>query len=152
MEEIQEMKVCPKYCKNLGSYNYLPEPYAPCDIGEFYYRFFSYDPEVIEFRQCEAPWEAKPVLPRTYRGVHNCRIFWFHDIAYALFVPDKWEHKGWVCRYVDTPRCYRIGCEHDWVELGQRECSERGIVHFGMCFHVEECKKCFLVQSFDSSD
>jgi len=48
-------------------------------------------------------------------------------------------------------RYFRIGCEHKWKELGQKECREKGIAHWGICWHVEECQKCGMRWSYDSS-
>lgn len=47
---------------------------------------------------------------------------------------------------------YRFGCCHEYVELSQEECQSRGIDHFGMCYHVKECKNCKQIYSCDSSD
>ena len=42
-------------------------------------------------------------------------------------------------------------CIHEMREISQRECRERGIRHFGMCWHVLECRKCGRIRSYDSS-
>lgn len=43
-------------------------------------------------------------------------------------------------------------CIHDFKELGGKECRERNIVHWGMCWHVQECIKCKRIISYDTSD
>jgi hypothetical protein len=44
-------------------------------------------------------------------------------------------------------------CQHDYGrELSQTECREKGIAHYGNCYHVYECSKCKLVYGVDSSD
>ncbi|NIN00473.1 MAG: hypothetical protein GTO24_21045 [candidate division Zixibacteria bacterium] len=42
-------------------------------------------------------------------------------------------------------------CIHVFKELGVEECRERGIAHWGMCFHVYECVNCDRITSADSS-
>lgn len=43
-------------------------------------------------------------------------------------------------------------CVHEFEELSYAECKERGIIHFGHCWHVWRCPKCGVVQGHDSSD
>ncbi len=44
-------------------------------------------------------------------------------------------------------------CDHTYGrELGQSECREKGIGHYGSCWHVYECGKCHTHFSVDSSD
>lgn len=43
-------------------------------------------------------------------------------------------------------------CEHDMREVGSAECKKRGIEHWGMCWHVYECKTCGNIKAYDSSD
>lgn len=40
---------------------------------------------------------------------------------------------------------------HDFKELTQATCRERGIAHFGMCYHVHECAICGRIRAVDSS-
>ena len=54
---------------------------------------------------------------------------------------------GWVAS--GSPNAL---CVHGMVELSQDVCRERGISHYGMCWHVTECKKCGHVSAYDSSD
>lgn len=42
-------------------------------------------------------------------------------------------------------------CIHERREVEQSECRKRGIVHHGMCWHVNECKKCGQLSAYDSS-
>lgn len=44
------------------------------------------------------------------------------------------------------------GCVHEFSELSQKECAERGIQHFGRCWHVYECSRCKRISAADSSD
>jgi len=43
-------------------------------------------------------------------------------------------------------------CLHETKELTYSQCKERGITHFGMCWHVYECIHCGKIFSYDSSD
>ena len=45
-----------------------------------------------------------------------------------------------------------VDCIHERRELSYQECRERGIDHWGMCYHVYECKKCGNITAQDSSD
>jgi hypothetical protein len=42
-------------------------------------------------------------------------------------------------------------CLHEWRELSVQEARSKGISHFGMCYHVVECKHCGRIRSYDSS-
>ena len=48
-------------------------------------------------------------------------------------------------------RYFQIGCAHEWRELSQAECKELGVSHYGSCWHVEMCKSCGQIWSYDSS-
>jgi len=43
-------------------------------------------------------------------------------------------------------------CMHEWKEISHAECKERGISHYGMCWHVYECESCGSTMAQDSSD
>ena len=44
-------------------------------------------------------------------------------------------------------------CMHSYEkELSFEECKQRGIPHFGNCYHVYECPKCNKTFTVDSSD
>ena len=46
----------------------------------------------------------------------------------------------------------RTQCAHEYGrELSQAECRQRGIGHYGNCWHVYECPKCHETFSVDSS-
>ena len=42
-------------------------------------------------------------------------------------------------------------CIHEMREVRYEECMERGIKHYGMCWHVQECTKCGNISAYDSS-
>lgn len=45
------------------------------------------------------------------------------------------------------------GCKHQEVkEFSPKECREKGIPHWGNCWHVYECKRCGKIWAEDSSD
>lgn len=54
---------------------------------------------------------------------------------------------GWVKK--DSPDAT---CVHETRELSQKECQDLNIIHFGSCWHVEQCKHCGKISSYDSSD
>ncbi len=43
-------------------------------------------------------------------------------------------------------------CLHEYRELSQPECQQKGIAHYGMCWHVVECVHCGRQRSYDSGD
>lgn len=43
-------------------------------------------------------------------------------------------------------------CLHEYRELAQPECQQKGIDHHGMCWHVVECVRCGRCLSYDSGD
>lgn len=53
---------------------------------------------------------------------------------------------GWVLKDSKDATCI-----HEFNEISQKECKEIGIAHFGNCWHVEKCKKCGVISSYDSS-
>ena len=46
----------------------------------------------------------------------------------------------------------KLCCHEHSREMGSQECREKGIQHFGSCWHVYECLDCHEVYSVDSSD
>jgi hypothetical protein len=44
------------------------------------------------------------------------------------------------------------GCIHEWKELSVKECREKNITHWGMCWHQYQCNHCGKLMSQDSSD
>ena len=49
-------------------------------------------------------------------------------------------------------RYFAFGCNHYYEELSYDESRDRGLYHAGNCYHVNECKKCKHINSYDSSD
>lgn len=43
-------------------------------------------------------------------------------------------------------------CVHKYEEISQAECREKGIMHWGRCWHAYQCGKCGRVTGRDSSD
>lgn len=43
-------------------------------------------------------------------------------------------------------------CIHEYKEISAKEARERGIMHYGMCWHVYVCSKCGNIDCTDSSD
>lgn len=84
-------------------------------------------------------------------------------VTYREYTSGKWEiglgdflprspHKSLnEFTYGYARRYYRIGCQHNWIELSQQESKAQGISHYGNCFHVRVCTNCGEVNSYDSS-
>lgn len=125
-----------------GSYNDWPKhakklskERAQLAINEM---LFTYSPESTEFRQAKKD-----------NKFHTLRIFWRHD-GTGLMAVNVSEFVG--REYVNRIDWYHIGCQHKYVELSMEECRKLNIMHMGRCYHVEKCKKCGHVNSYDSSD
>lgn len=48
--------------------------------------------------------------------------------------------------------CTSESKEHEYTELSVSESRKLGIYHGGNCYHVQKCKHCGHVSSYDSSD
>lgn len=88
-----------------------------------------------DFKQFKVEPEDKAVS-----GVH---LFIANDFTGYAIVNDYWA---------ETIRYFRFGCEHKMRELSQAESRQRGIPHYGRCYHNMECTLCGIVKSYDSSD
>jgi len=129
------------YLSKLGGHNDMPEPARECTQDEFYH-----------------VWKTESVLQEDYRSIvidsgpmKTVIILFFHDVAFAVVFPDQLVRGSDKIQYHDKPRYFELGCDHDYRELGQKECKDRGIKHWGMCWHEWECKKCGQRKSYDSS-
>ena len=91
-----------------------------------------------------------------------CREY-TRSTGYASFYAD--EETDWGKRYneANQKRGLCVGCgtsllcngvnqNHQWEELSREECARRKITHLGFSYHVEECKVCKSIQSYDSGD
>lgn len=133
-----------RWSKRPDKPNRLPKPYVEVQADDYYHFASIWTPEALEFDQV--------LIGNTIRDV---RIEWYHNCAFALVWPDKWRcgTNGEPSIVYEEPiRYFRIGCQHELKELGVDECRRRGIDHFGRCWHVQECTKCGLIESYDSSD
>lgn len=134
-----------KYGGKFGTYNTMPEPWKEIPESQFWHHVSSYTPMNIEHRQAYITIDGKKhMIPLT--------IYWYGAQGYAFSV-DRWscKHDG---EYPLTyyMKFYLFGCEHKWREMGVKECAEKNITHFGMCWHVYECEKCGMRETTDSSD
>jgi|WetSurSiteA1Bulk_404760.scaffolds.fasta_scaffold116627_1 hypothetical protein len=128
-----------EWLKSFGGFNTMPEPYEEITEDEYFKKMNNYSPDFVEYRQVLFKNDKlNEWLNKYYQGIH---IYWFHDEALA-FVHDYWGKKTYF---------FRIGCNHEYRELGSQECRERGITHWGNCWHVYECKKCGHSMAQDSS-
>jgi hypothetical protein len=102
--------------------------------------FFVYSPVREEYRQ---PTNKYPGRTPSWGFAGDLRLYYMGDgTGYAVHA-DYWEGKVTWYKFA--------ACEHTYRELGQAESREKGIPHFGMCYHVEECITCGYTRSYDSS-
>jgi hypothetical protein len=98
-------------------------------------------PRLLEYRQFAFPGETM------WEGV---QLIYFYDgtgvIIRALNDCDPMFKNGGVKFYTFAK------CVHDLVELSATEANQRGVTHWGRCYHVYACKKCDYVEAVDSSD
>lgn len=105
-------------------------------------KYFSYSPELIEFRQIYV--KSNDDLSPDRKGIMiSMTLYWFHDDTGIAIHADYWKGKV---------EYFAFGCKHEYKELSQEECRERNIQHYGRCYHVSECKKCGYINAVDSSD
>jgi len=120
-----------------GRYNYLPPNFKEITEKEFVdSAFFTYNPELYEFRQVIYKLGNKEY----YRGL---KLYYFHDGTGIGIMRDFENGKVHYFKFAK--------CEHEMVELGYQECQKEKIFHAGSCYHVYKCLKCGHVESRDSS-
>jgi hypothetical protein len=119
----------------------LPIPYSVTTVHEFRHQFSNWTPSYVEYRT---------ITIRKTRM--SAKIFYFHDVAYAMVFDSKWHLNKEGKKVYNKPILYyKIGCEHDYKELSTEQCAERNLIHYGMCWHVYACDKCGMIEAQDSS-
>lgn len=84
-----------------------------------------------------------------------CHGFGMWNLRLDAYGPGKhfqcscFQCNGWG--YVER-NSKDASCIHEYRELTQQESRDKGITHFGRCYHVYECKKCGNYTATDSSD
>jgi hypothetical protein len=136
----------PKYLKSWGGYNEMPDPFKEISWHKYFHFFRREAGHHEEHRQVMISREGKRNFARS---IH---IEWYSSYGLALESPGDWTLKDNELHYLEEPRYFYLGCNHDWQELSVKEASEHGVHHFGNCYHVNKCKLCGLVNSYDSSD
>jgi len=128
----------PDNCATRGLHpNLLPNGWREVSHEEFSQSaFFTYSPTHIEYRQMynDDTFSSKMI---------SARLFHFSDGTGFAMSNDYWDKKV---------SYFRFGCEHNYRELSPEQSGERGVKHFGSCFHVYECNECNHIMSQDSSD
>ena len=125
-----------------SQFNQFPVGMREIEAHEFW-NLMRNVPSRIEFRQ--------PFIPACEEFPFGCYwgdLFLYYrtdveGVAYSLEWGDNMQF--WVRYFWFGP------CRHILKEISQKECIERGIAHFGMCWHVVECTKCGRIHSYDSS-
>jgi hypothetical protein len=117
-----------------GGYNDFPPNWHEITEAEFAQsHFFIYSPDYVEFRQ----------MFRKHDTVVGATLYFMYDgVGYGI-VHDYWGRKIHYYKFAL--------CEHKFTELTQKECAQKGIQHFGNCYHVYRCTKCGFTNSVDSS-
>ncbi len=111
---------------------------------DFWSIFESYSPKVVAHSQITEDLEKFKDNrdPQMQQTMISASLFYYGD--YVLMV----EHDYWNKRV----NFWKIMvCDHDWKELSVKEAQDKGQNHFGMCYHVYECKACGKFTSQDSS-
>lgn len=127
---------CPDITRDIHP-NDFPVGWREITVGEFARSdFFTYSPIYMEYRQMHS--KDRPTFKMT-----AAKLFHFSDGTGIAMEQDYWG---------EDVIYYKFGCDHSYDELSSKESHNRGIKHFGMCFHVYECSKCSHVMSQDSSD
>lgn len=122
-----------------GTFNEAPPGWREIKEQEFVQgHFFTYNWERSEYRQIHRLLEGGELARMVV-----AKLFFYWD---GTGVAMEGNHRDGKVRF------YAFGCAHSYIELGQKECRKRGIQHMGRCWHVNECKKCGNIWSFDSSD
>lgn len=100
-------------------------------------------PEKGETRQDYLTYDT---YQKKWRSVAVCTtLHYFHDDTGVAIVCDYWNTEKPI-------RYFRFGCKHDYRELSMEECRKEGLYHAGRCYHVNKCRKCDNINSYDSSD
>lgn len=124
-----------------GTYNKAPKGWKEISEKDFARSmFFTYSPKSMEHRQVFYDWDGNALGEKYWLSI---TMFHMHD-GTGFAMSSEWTD-GKV-------RYFRFGCEHQYRGLSQQECRDRGIAHFGSCYHVSECGVCGHIKSIDSSD
>ena len=73
---------------------------------------------------------------------HSFKLYYMDEHHGYAITNDYWEGKV---------RAFQFGCDHKYRELTSQECVDKGVSHFGGCWHVHECSECGNIHSCDSS-
>ena len=106
-------------------------------------KFFSQVPTHREYRQIFVDDNLQKPEKRNLSKMVSIYLYWFADKTGIAMHSDYLKGK---IEY------FAFGCEHKYHELSQEEANGRGIKHWGMCYHIEECEKCKHINAYDSSD
>lgn len=129
-----------QYVEDFGDYNSMPSPWQEISVNKYIHKRSSHKPIKFESRYV------------TNNNIGYVNIEFFNGFGLAVRLPNKWKLQNNEIVYVEDFRYYLIGCDHSFNELSYYECKERGIPHYGKCWHVHECVKCKKIESADSSD
>ena len=146
-----------------GGYNTLPTPYHELSLDEALIALHTDHMGAARFyasKQCP--------LPGGFQGHWNVTLHVWRDKVIAVCKwydrIEKFDKAGmeigkgvWVQKrqgggYGYFMRFFRIGCQHpNLKELSQEETKAKGMSHYGMHDHYDECPDCGFAMRTDSS-
>lgn len=115
-----------------GDYNHPPRPFQECSMNEFWAKVSGYGFGEWESRQVWLEKGAHYTSPTT-----DVYLMAYHDKIFMINIEYSPKRKGFDSW---QPRCWRVGCIHDWYDVGDRRGN-----------HVRTCKKCGYMYYYDSS-
>ena len=123
-----------EFKKKYGSFNDAPPNFKEISESEFAQSmFWTYSPDYTDHRQ----------ITDFEKQCLSVKLYWFYDGNGFGMARDYYGGKVRYFRF--------YACEHNFRELSVSESREKGLPHFGNCYHVMECRKCGFIQSYDSS-
>lgn len=132
------------WLEDFGTYNKMPTPFIEIDENDYIILTRPHIPKYIEYRQVLDIPDTSTML--------SIQIYWYHNFAIAIVYPGNWGLEDGKVKYHTGLRYFRIGCKHNFRKLTRKECLNREIEHYGMCYHVYECENCGVIEAYDSSD
>lgn len=132
------------YIKNFGGFNELPQPHSIIDWHEY----FRLHHEVYDHSEMRQVLEVGGIKQKHYKNVY---LKYGHTHGLGIVHPSSWGLKNGKFEWEEEPIYLRIGCDHKWEEKNREWCVIHKVAHYGNCYHVQQCLKCAMVESYDSS-
>lgn len=143
-------KIAPKWVTSMGNWNRPPTPIRKAGADDFFNLLRHQTPTHVEHRQILRECCDITEFDGSYADV---KIFWFSTCAIMIQFSNEWtldENKN--VKYIKEPIYFKVGCQHNYIEMSQKDARNQGIYHGGTCYYVSKCSKCGDVIACDSSD